>query len=334
MSRRMDSRGELKDGLLHLFPGGRSRIDQVEVIRSGNLHQVHVFARSRRVLLLGRHIVPAEGRWDDVICRTVDEPLPCMGQRKLHGIRFVIMVGYFRGGAAQKLDHGVVAQMKLESALQVDDTRQRHDARYVPLVRRQAERKLGTGRVSHRDNPGGIEMVFCSVLYEKLIGRSDVGKRSGPGSAFIAHPAIFQIGGRHPAGCECRTKMSGMIEVVLGAPEAAVNIDHERVGPVGLILGRRQTQIEKLVGIGAVRETGIRRRWRQVQNVFRHLRFFPESLYSYRSASMGSRLAARIAGTIPLMIPTTPRMLVATSRIIGETIRRMSAASACFAKAL
>ena len=49
---------------------------------------------------------------------------------------------------------------------------------------------------------------------------------------------------------------------------------------------------------------------------------------------MGSRLAARSAGTIPLITPTTARMDVATTRIIGDTIRRMSAASACLAKAL
>ena len=49
---------------------------------------------------------------------------------------------------------------------------------------------------------------------------------------------------------------------------------------------------------------------------------------------MGSRLAARSAGIIPLTTPTIARMVVATSRIIGETIRRMSAASACLASAL
>lgn len=58
------------------------------------------------------------------------------------------------------------------------------------------------------------------------------------------------------------------------------------------------------------------------------------TLYSYRSASIGSSFAARIAGTMPLTTPTTARIPVATSKIIGETINRISAASACFAIAL
>ena len=49
---------------------------------------------------------------------------------------------------------------------------------------------------------------------------------------------------------------------------------------------------------------------------------------------MGSRLAARSAGTIPLITPTTARMEWQLPRIIGDTIRRMSAASACLASAL
>ena len=49
---------------------------------------------------------------------------------------------------------------------------------------------------------------------------------------------------------------------------------------------------------------------------------------------MGSRLAARSAGTIPLITPTTARIDVATIRIMGDTISRMSAASAWEAMAL
>ena len=56
--------------------------------------------------------------------------------------------------------------------------------------------------------------------------------------------------------------------------------------------------------------------------------------YSYRKASIGSSPAARIAGTIPLTTPTTAKIPVATSRIIGDKISRMSPDSACFAIAL
>ena len=45
----------------------------------------------------------------------------------------------------------------------------------------------------------------------------------------------------------------------------------------------------------------------------------PYSLfYSYLSASIGSRFAARIAGIMPLMRPVTTRMIVATITDDGE----------------
>ena len=57
-------------------------------------------------------------------------------------------------------------------------------------------------------------------------------------------------------------------------------------------------------------------------------------LYSYLNASMGSRFAARIAGSIPLINPTTSKIPVETARFTGEMISRMSPASACEARAL
>ena len=49
---------------------------------------------------------------------------------------------------------------------------------------------------------------------------------------------------------------------------------------------------------------------------------------------MGSSREARSAGIIPLTTPTTANIVVAVSRIIGDTISRMSPASAWLAIAL
>ena len=70
------------------------------------------------------------------------------------------------------------------------------------------------------------------------------------------------------------------------------------------------------------------------QAVGSHLAIVADMLYSYRSASMGSRREALIAGNIPLIRPTKTRMIVATRTIVGSIISRMSAASAFFATAL
>ena len=56
--------------------------------------------------------------------------------------------------------------------------------------------------------------------------------------------------------------------------------------------------------------------------------------YSYLSASIGSRLAARMAGIMPLTKPVMARIPVATITEIGEMISRISALSAFFARAL
>ena len=47
----------------------------------------------------------------------------------------------------------------------------------------------------------------------------------------------------------------------------------------------------------------------------------PSRRYSYRNASIGSRLAAFIAGIIPLTVPTITRITVATTTLFGEMIR-------------
>ena len=65
-----------------------------------------------------------------------------------------------------------------------------------------------------------------------------------------------------------------------------------------------------------------------------HLAIVADLLYSYRSASIGSSREALMAGNMPLTKPTSPRMIVATTTIVGSMIRRMSAASAFFAMAL
>src|ERR1700722_1724618 len=125
--------------------------------------------------------------------------------------------------------------------------------------------------------------------------------------------------------------MPGVLETISCAPESTVNIDDE--GKRRLVC--RLPQIKKLILIGAISHSRIGSRRRQRENGIRHIRKVnPLTAYSYRNASIGSRFAARIAGTIPLITPTTAKIEVDTIRIIGETISRMSPASAWLAMAL
>ena len=70
------------------------------------------------------------------------------------------------------------------------------------------------------------------------------------------------------------------------------------------------------------------------QAVGTHPAIVDDTRYSYLRASMGSSLDALMAGSMPLTRPTNPKMMVATTTIVGSMIRRMSAASAFFAMAL
>src|ERR1700688_3214180 len=64
--------------------------------------------------------------------------------------------------------------------------------------------------------------------------------------------------------------MSGMIEVIFGAPESSVDVNDKGIRCLALFFGGRQTQIEKLVGVRAVGEPRVgTRRWHG-ENIIGH----------------------------------------------------------------
>lgn len=107
------------------------------------------------------------------------------------------------------------------------------------------------------------------VLNKKVVGRPDVGKCARPASAIVADAPVFQIGSCQSPGGERGTEMPGMIKIVSGAPVAAVDVDDQRMRRRGLSFGRK-TQVEKLIGIGAVREANIGLRRLPIENVTTH----------------------------------------------------------------
>ncbi len=88
----------------------------------GNLQQVDVFFFFAGALLFGVDVIMAESGWDHVIFVAMDEPLTSVGDRQLHRVCFVVMVGDFLGRATQEFDNCVVTEMKLISTSQVDDS--------------------------------------------------------------------------------------------------------------------------------------------------------------------------------------------------------------------
>jgi hypothetical protein len=119
-----------------------------------DLQEVYVFLLLARPFLFGYNVLTAEISGNDVIGLAVNQPLPRSRDGKFHRVGFAVVVGYLSGRAAQKLDHGVVAEVELVGALQVNHPGQRDDADYAGLVSGEAERELASGRVPHHDDSG------------------------------------------------------------------------------------------------------------------------------------------------------------------------------------
>src|ERR1043166_8826701 len=94
-------------------------------------------------------------------------------------------------------------------------------------MRREAERKLGAGRMSPDDNLSRIKIMGRSMLNQKLVGRPDIGKGAGPRAAFVAYSPVFEVCGRQALRCQRCAQMPRMIPIVFRAPVAAMDIDHE-----------------------------------------------------------------------------------------------------------
>ena len=102
-------------------------------------------------------------------------------------------------------------------------------------------------------------------LADIAITGADVGESSWPSTTFVADAAVFKIERSETCRSQSVTQMSGMSEVVFRPPEAAVQIDQNRVRPVA----RRETYVDKLVAIAAVGLSLVGWRWWLGEDVFR-----------------------------------------------------------------
>ncbi len=124
-------------------------IDEVDVACAGNLEQVSIFFSVAFAPLFGGDIVAAERRWYGVVGRAVNEPLARVRDREFHRVGFAVVLRYLCGRAVKKLDDRIIAEVKLVSALQVDNTGKREDASNARFVSGEAERKLSAGGMAH-----------------------------------------------------------------------------------------------------------------------------------------------------------------------------------------
>src|ERR1700716_639741 len=119
--------------------------------------------------------------------------------------------------------------------------------------------------MSHYHQPVQVQMESGMFLPNKPVGRANVLKRTGPSATSIAHPPVFDVEGRDARRSQRFAQVSGVREVVLRPPKAAVDVQQNRVRS----LGARETHFEKLIRVGTVGCTLVGWRLRVAENVFR-----------------------------------------------------------------
>jgi len=177
---------------------------------------------------------------------------------ELHGIGFAVVLCHFAGLASEKFHYCVVAEVLFARLLQIQYARKRDDALERGFVGYETERELSASGVTHHQDLCGVEVVALGNLWQVTIGIANVFKSAGPASAGVADAAVLDVPGGDAFGGQRGAQVSGVGEVILGTPEASVNIHNHRKRAFRL----RQAQVRELTGIGAVRETRVRgRRW-------------------------------------------------------------------------
>src|SRR4051812_17412768 len=155
------------------------------------------------------------------------------------------------------------------------------------------ESEVTTGGVSGDAQPFHVEpgerIIF--VCEQSTVGAADVLKCSGPSAAGIAHATIFDVPGCNANFFEGVAKMSGVSQVILGAPVAAVNEEDYRMRA----FSSGNANVNKLIWVLSVREAQIGVRWFLLQNSFAlHAKQYRTVAQSRkRSRALSRNLAAK-----------------------------------------
>jgi hypothetical protein len=123
-------------------------------------------------------------------------------------------------------------------------------------VRREPEGEVAAGRVADGDDALQIEVVRGGEVAEVGAPPSDVLECAWPAAARFADAAELQAPRGDAGRGECGAQVADVQQVVLGAPEAAVEHDGHRVWPCA----HGQTQVAELRRLCAVGNAQVRKR--------------------------------------------------------------------------
>ena len=134
------------------------------------------------------------------------------------------------------------------------------------LKRGETESEMAAGGVSGNAELCDVEPRdgIISVFAQCTISAADIFKGSGPSATGIAHATVFDVPGGDAGLLQCVAKVSGVNEVVFGAPVAAMNKEDEGMRA----FASRNANVDELIWVLAVREAQIRLRRSLFQDGF------------------------------------------------------------------
>ena len=110
-------------------------------------------------------------------------------------------------------------------------------------------------------------------------GVLDVVERAGPAASLVADPAVFHIPRGYAGAREGGAHMAGVLQVVGGFPEAAVNVDHHGMGAQA----GWHAQVAELHGVRSIVDPRIGRGRGQIENIRHRPRGAASTLVKNRS---------------------------------------------------
>ena len=131
------------------------------------------------------------------------------------------------------------------------------------VTRSEPESQVTACRMTHRRDAREVEWIIPRQPPDEIGGGSDIEKRSRPTATRVSDASVLDV----PDGESGRAEREGLCarvrEVVLGEPDAAVNIDDDRMRPVA----RRQTQLAELQRIRTIRDAQAGRRFTERREI-------------------------------------------------------------------
>src|SRR5258708_16423124 len=112
----------------------------------------------------------------------MNQCLTSLRNRSPGGRSLTIVFRNFRRRAAEELDHGMLAQVQLPGAPEIEDTGEGNRSRHRFLESRETERKMSSSGVSGDTDSPGIEIgaMLCGAAQQQMVGGTDVLESARP----------------------------------------------------------------------------------------------------------------------------------------------------------